>query len=389
MISRRTAAAAVALAVSVGGAVGTAGTGSAAPTTSERPSGDIRVFARVPAPGEPSLTLVTPNQKRVYVGTFEDLAGDDTSPSKVFAYSASGRLLHTYAVKGQTPGQPHGVQVAARDQQGRLYLLDQKPSRVVRLNPRTGGQHTYATFTDVPTCAKPTDRRRSSTQCSNTASDGAPEPDYAAWLPDGAMLVTDYSQQLIWRVPPHGGKARVWLNDKRFDGELFGPAGIVLAPGRRSVLVSVATGGVTTVDPSSPATNGRLYRVRLGRDDRAGELTTLWTSAPAQAPDGFAISHDRRHIYIAEAGPTANCVDELVHAEDGRWHLVQRIPGERTSGSTATWDTATSVQFLHRSILVTNQSYFTGTASHWMVFDVKVPFRGLPIYVPAARLTRG
>ena len=39
---------------------------------------------------------------------------------------------------------------------------------------------------------------------------------------------------------------------------------------------------------------------------------------------------------------------------------------------------ATSVQFLHRSILVTNQSYFTGTASHWMIFDVKEPDAGLP-----------
>jgi DNA-binding beta-propeller fold protein YncE len=369
-------------------AVGLFGGASAHAANAEaRRNGDIRVFAKIAAPGEPSLTLVTPDQKRVFVGTFEDIEATDTSPSKIFEYSvvrsgAGGRLVRTFTIKGQTPGQAHGVQVAARDRQGRLYVLDQKPARIIRLNPTTGKQHTYATFADVPTCSKP-----KQTQCSNSVTDQAPEPDYAAWLPDGSLLVTDYSQQLVWRVPPHGGKARVWLNDKRLDGELFGPAGIVLMPGHHSILLSVATGGVTTVDPSDPPTAGRLDRVRIGAHDKPGSLTTLWSSATAQAPDGFAVSHDRRHIYLAEAGPTANCVDELVHTKTG-WHLAQKIPGSGTSGSTATWDTATSVQFLHRSILVTNQSYFTGTASHWMVFDVKVPYRGQPIYVPPARLTR-
>lgn len=362
-------------------AAGVATTASA--SAGQRPNGDIRVFARVGAPGEPSLTLVTPDQKRVFVGTFEDLAGTDTHPSKVVAYSSSGRLLRTYVVRGQTKGQAHGVQVAARDRQGRLYLLDQKPARIVRLNPRTGAQRTYATFADVAPCAK-----AGPGQCSHTITDQAPEPDYAAWLPDGSLLVTDYAQQLVWRVPPHGGKARVWLNDARLDGELFGPAGIVLMPGHRSVLLSAATGGVTTLGGGSGnATQGRLYRVRLGRHDRAGRMVSLWSSQTAQAPDGFAVSRDHRHLYLAMAGPTANCVVELAHAKTG-WHQVATIPGKGTSGSTATWDTATSVQFLHRSILVTNQSYFTGTPAHWLIFDVKVPFRGLPIYVPPARLTR-
>jgi sugar lactone lactonase YvrE len=342
--------------------------------------GHVAVFARIAAPGEPSLTLVTPGQQRVFVGTFEDVTGSDSSPSKVFEYDASGTLRKTFVIKGQTPGKPHGVQVAARDRHGRLYVLDQEPPRVISLDPRTGAQRTYATFADVPTCAS----AGRTGACSNSVLDNAPEPDYAAWLPDGSMLVSDYAQQLIWRVPAGGGKARVWLNSARLDGELFGPAGIVLMPGHHSVLVTAATGGLTTIDLPNNSARGRLYRIHLGKHYRAGEVATLWSSDAAQAPDGFAVSADRRHVFIAMAGPAANCVVELAHQYRG-WKQVWQVPscldGQR-SDSPVPWDTPTSVQFLHHSILVTNQAYFTGIAAHWVVFRVTEPMRGMPIYVP-------
>jgi sugar lactone lactonase YvrE len=360
-------------------AVAVAGvSGSAAGVATAAPQGKVRVFAHIAAPGEPSLTLVTP-QHRVFVGTFEDVEGTDSSPSKVFEYDASGKLLRTFVIKGQTPKKAHGVQVAARDQRGRLYVLDQDPARVLVLNPKTGSQRTYATFADVPTCAA----AHRTSGCSNTVLDNAPEPDYAAWLPDGSMLVTDYAQALIWRVPPGGGKARVWLNDKRFDGELFGPAGIVLMPGHRSVLVTAATGGLTTIDLSDNAARGRLYRIELTRHFGVGKVVTLWSSKAAQAPDGFAVSADHRHVFIAMAGPAANCVVEVAHQSDG-WHQVWQVPTcvDGLGSSPVPWDTATSVQFLGRSILVTNQAYFTDIASHWVVFQVTEPLRGMAIYVP-------
>jgi sugar lactone lactonase YvrE len=346
------------------------------------------VFAHIAAPGEPSLTLVTP-EHRVYVGTFEDVTGSDTSPSKVFKYSRHGRLLRTYVVRGQTPGAAHGVQVAARDRRGRLYLLDQAPSRVLVLNPHTGAQRTYATFADVPPCSA-----GGTKNCSNTVNDGAPEPDYAAWLPDGSMLVTDYSQQLVWRVPPHGGKAHVWLNDKRLDGELFGPAGIVLMPSHHSLLVTVATGGVTTTSQApdgavadSPAANsasqGRLYRIVLTKHDRVKKLKSLWSSSPGQAPDGFAVSKNRRHVYIAMAGPSGNSVVEVAH-HSADWTTAWQVPKtpDGAGDSPVPWDTATSVQFLGRRILVTNQAYFTDDSSHWVVFDVEAGETGLHLFVP-------
>jgi sugar lactone lactonase YvrE len=339
----------------------------------------VTVFAHIAAPGEPSLTLVTPD-RHVFVGTFEDIAGTDSSPSKVFEYDATGKLLRTFVIRGQTPKKAHGVQVAARDRRGRLYILDQEPARVLVLNPRTGRQHTYATFADVPTCAA----AHRTTSCSNSLLDNAPEPDYAAWLPDGAMLVTDYAQELIWRVPPGGGKATVWLNDKRFDGELFGPAGIVLMPNHHSVLVTAATGGLTTIDLADNSARGRLYRIGIAKHDRVGKISTLWSSKAAQAPDGFAVSADHRHVFMAMSGPAADCVVEVAKYA-GAWHQVWQLPtcvAGLGSDSPVPWDTATSVQFLDRSILVTNQSYFTGIAAHWVVFRVSEPLRGMPIYVP-------
>jgi hypothetical protein len=365
-VIRRPAALAAAIVVALGAAAA-----SAAPP---RHSGRITVFAHIAAPGEPALTLVTP-QHRVFVGTFTDLVGSDTSPSRVYEYSDHGRLLRTFVIRGETPKAAHGVQVAARDRRGRLYLLDQKPARVVVLNPRTGAQHSYATFADVPTCASV----HRTTSCSNAILDSAPEPDYAAWLPDGSLVVTDYAQQLLWRVPPHGGRARVWLNAAQLDGELFGPAGIVLMPGHHSLLMSVATGGITSLDPTDSSVRGRLDRVVLGRHDRVRRIVTLWSSLAAEAPDGFAVSRDDRHIYLALAGPLANSVVELVRS-GGAWRRVGSFPGGLPSP--VPWDTATSVQFLGHRILVTNQSYFTSVASHWVVFAVTVPQRGMPAFVP-------
>src|SRR2546421_10528934 len=122
-----------------------------APSAGARNRFDTRVLAHVGDPGYPALSLVAPD-RTIYVGTFTNAAGTDTGPSKVFAYSPKGKLLRTYVIKGQKPGSAHGVQVAAMNKDGVLYLLDQNPSRVIALNPRNGVQVTYATFRDVQPC---------------------------------------------------------------------------------------------------------------------------------------------------------------------------------------------------------------------------------------------
>jgi hypothetical protein len=294
----------------------------------------------------------------------------------VFAFSSTGKRLRTYRVTGQTPGAAHAVQVAERDRRGRLYLLDQNPARVVRLNPRTGRQHTYATFADVPTC---TDANRPG-RCSNTVSDNPPEPDYAAWLRDGSLVVTDYTQQLLWRVPPGGGKARVWMNDLQLNGEQFGPAGVLMRPNHRSLLLTLSasapsTGGGVGAD----TTDGRLYRIRVDAGGHAVRLRHLWSSGSGEAPDGFALTR-AGHVYVALSGPSGNAIAEVAPDALGHWREVWRTPPD--NGTAVPWDTPTSAELLGRRLLVTNQSYFTGDSSHWAVLDVAVKERAASHYVP-------
>lgn len=341
-----------------------------------RPRGTVTVFAHIPAPGYPALSLVAPDG-RVYVGTFEGPAGPPPGPAKVFAYSGSGRLLRTYSVPGAGGD---AVQVATYDRSGALYLLGQNPPAVIRLDPRTGAQHLYATFANVPTCTAAS----APAGCSNTVLDNPPEPDYAAWLPDGSLLVTDYAQQLIWRVPPHGGRATVWMNDARLDGEEFGPAGIVVEPGARSLLLSVAAGGVSTSGVVDNAATGKLYRVGLDGAGRPTTLTELWASAPGQAPDGFAVSRSG-HVYLALAGPTGNDVVELVPDALGHWRQVWSVPGPTAPGPAGgpPFDTPTSVVFHGSDLLVTNTAYFTGAAADMVVFAVAAGEPGRALDVPA------
>ena len=335
---------------------------------------NTRVFARVSDPGYPALSLVAPD-RTVYVGTFTNAQGSDTGPSKVFAYRPNGKLRRTYTIKGQTAGAAHGVQVAAIDAHGILYLLDQNPSRVLTLNPRTGAQATYATFRDVPPCMS----SLQSTDCSDTVMDNPPEPDYAAWGRDRSMYVTDYQQALIWRVPPGGGKPQVWFTDPQIDGSLFGPAGIVLLPDHRTLMFDTSAGGVTT--PGDPTT-GQLYKLPIKPNGKPGVLRQIWESGPKEGPDGFAVARSG-HVYLALVGPQTNQIVEL--SQTGK--ELGRFPADTSgdNGSPVPFDEPSSVQFDGSRMIVTNDAFFSGDASHFVVFDVWAGEPGPPVFVPGLK----
>lgn len=337
---------------------------------------DTRIFARIGPPGYPALSLVAPD-RTVYVGTFTDAAGSDSGPSKVFAYAPSGKLKRTYVIQGQTPGAAHGVQVAAIDRNGVLYLLDQNPARVLKLNPRTGKQTTYGTFHDVMPCAPGT----APADCSATVMDNPPEPDYAAWGPDGSMYVTDYTQGLVWRVPIGGGAAHVWFTDLRLDGSLFGPAGIVMMRDHRTLMLDTSAGGATSPD----ATTGELYKLPVLPNGRPGSLTKLWESGPKEAPDGFALAKSG-NVYMALVGPDVN---QLVVISPTGTELA-RFPGDTSgdNGSAIPFDEPSSVQFDGRRMLVTNDAYISGDASHFAVFDVYAGEQGAEVYIPGRKRYR-
>lgn len=325
----------------------------------------------MPDPGYPALSLVAPN-RTIYVGTFTNAGGDDTGPSKVFAFAPDGQLQREYTIEGQETGVSNGVQVAAIDAKGLLYLLDQHPSRVLTLDPATGKQTTYGTFKDVAPCLP----GAAGGDCSATTTDNEPEPDYAAWGTDGGLYVTDYTQGLIWRVPPGGGEAQIWLTDPSLDGAQFGPAGILLMPDHKTLMISTSAGGITT---GGDPTTGKLYTVPIGDDGKPGALKQLWESGPREGPDGFALAASG-NIYMSLVGPGANQVVQI--GPDGK--ELARVPGSPAANAQmeVPFDSPSSLQFDGERLIVTNDAFFSGDKSHMVLFDLFASEPGEPVYVP-------
>ena len=323
-----------------------------------RPRWDTRVLALVPPPGFPARAYVHPNG-RIYEGTYDNPQGDHV-PSRVLEYSGDGTLVRSWTVRGQDLSTAHGVQVTTSDALGRLVLLDKAPARALLLDRRTGTQDTYATFADLP------DRLGQS-----------PMPDYGAWGPDGSLYVTDYQQAVIWRVPPGGGAAQVWLADPRLDGGPFGTAGIALAPDGRTLLV--AQGSEAGLAAGNPAT-GRLFTVPIQPDGKPGPLRQLWESGLADAPDGFAIARSGR-IYVALIGPSNQIA---VVGPDGReLERFPRLPLTGDNGSPVPFDSVSSVMFLGTRLIVAQQSYERGDPNHQAILDVEAGEEGVPELIPA------
>ena len=154
----------------------------------------------------------------------------------MFEYDPDQRRLLRSWVIPTGPGAEHGIQAATSDAAGRLVLLDRTPARALILN-RDRRLSTYATFRDLGAV------QGANGNCSPTTQDLAPMANYAAWGPGGELYVTDYQQGVVWRVPPGGGDAQVWLADQRLDGQMFGTTGIALAADRRSLIVAQGSSG--------------------------------------------------------------------------------------------------------------------------------------------------
>jgi sugar lactone lactonase YvrE len=331
----------------------------------------VRILARVPAPGYPANSVVAPDGT-IYVGTFRSFtASAPSGPSKVFAFSPAGRLLRSYTVLGQAVGQPDAVQVATRDRAGTLYLLDQSPARVVTLDPRTGVERTWATFASLPACSSV----RSGTACSAGLGGQPPEPDFAAWGPDGSLYVTDYAQALIWRIGPGGGRALPWLTSSTLDGIIVGPAGIALMPGGRALMI----GNGANV---SGLAAGQLYTVPIEPGGAPGALHELWQSLPGQAPDGIALARSG-DVYVSLVGPTGNAVAEV--SPTGRELALVPSNPLVNAAMAIPFDAPGSVTFDGNSLIVTNEASLDNVPSHWALLQIDAGEPGLPPSLPPLR----
>lgn len=358
--SRVRALAATALAAS------TLATGTVAAADAPRQRWRTEVFALIGPPGYPALPHVM--NDRVYEGTYTNPGGDD-QPSRVLEFTADGTLLRSWTIAGQDLSAEHGIQVTAHDSLGRLVLNDRTPARTLLLDPNTGAQTGYADYADLPLCSP-----AAATTCSNAVEDKPPMPNVSAWGPDGSLYTTDFQQAVIWRVPPGGGPAEVWLSDPALDGAAVGTAGIALAPDKRSLLVA------QSASRAGNPTTGRVFSIPIGPGGRPGPITTLWESRPGDAPDGLAVAESGR-IYLTLIGPGANqlVVLDPLGAEVERFPVA---PASGDNGSAVPFDSPAGVAFFGNRLLVANQSFFAADPAHQAVLDVAVGEPGLPVFVP-------
>jgi hypothetical protein len=335
-----------------------------------RAVGDVQVMAMIPPPGFPALPLVLGN--RIFEGTYDDPAGS-SMPSRVLEYTPAGELLDSWTVAGQDLSQAHGVQVAAHDADGRLLLLDQTSGRIIRLDPRTGAQTLYGTVPELPTCLT----AASGTPCSPESQQAAPYPDYAAWGPDGSLYVTDYNQGVIFRVPPGGGNAQVWLSAPQLDGGIFGTACILLMPDHHTLLFDQASNGDALSGVDNPST-GKVFEVPIEPGGKPGPIKQLWESAPAAAPDGCELSRSG-DIYVAMSGP-ANQIVELNPQGQELAVFGQAYTG--ANGSSMPFDTPSGLAYYGSQLIIANQSYIAEDTSHMALLSLETGQPGEPVYVP-------
>jgi hypothetical protein len=324
----------------------------AAPSSAAAPDKwTTEVFSLVPAPGFPAYVHAHTNG-RVYAGSYVD--SGSTAPSRVWEWRRDGTLLRSWTVPGQDLAADHGVQVAHQTRDGRLVLLETSTRSVLTLDPATGRFRTVATFPE-----------------------GA-VPNYATWGPRGALLVTDYADGVIWRVPPGGGKPTRWFESAALAGAIgFGTTGIRYRPGRSDVLITQQT----VTDGSDLPTNGALYRLPVSGTGTPGELETLWTSQPGDLPDGFGIG-ESGHIYVALAGLSNQLVELTARGEEVA--RFPEVPLTGDNGSPVPFDTPCSATFLGKWVLVANQSAIAGDATHQAILSVYVGERGRAPYLPRA-----
>ena len=198
--------------------------------------------------------------------------------SRVFEWTAGGTLLRSWTVPGQNLDAEHGVQVANADARGRLVLLEKSTAPVLTLERE-----------DRPVQA-PGDAARPA------QVEGVPIPNYATWGPDGALFVTDYGQAVIWRIPAAGGTPKVWFCLAALDGPRVRHHRDRLPAAAARLPDHPADRSPTRSTAGAAGCTGCRSATRQAR-----HAETLWTSRPAELPDGFGIARSGR-IYIASVG---------------------------------------------------------------------------------------
>jgi sugar lactone lactonase YvrE len=317
--------------------------------------GEVRTLTRVPFPGMPEGIAVNPRNGSFWVGS-------NRPESRVVLWhsSRSGRLIRRYPVRGHSPSAEHGINGIALDGRGRAYALDYSGARAIRIDPATGRQTTYATFADLPLCE--TGER----PCEPSSEDRQAWPNWATFDRDGNMYVSDLNQATIWKVPPGGGRARVWHQSADY-ASVFALNGMQFDARGRLVFANSITGV-----PGGPGP-GVIYRIGVRKNGQPGTRTRL---ATVGIVDGFAIGRSGR-IYAALP------VDNVIQVVRPNGELGSRLPSPAVQERLdVPLNAPVSVAFVASSLLITNMSLFDMNPSRFAVLELAVGERGLPLHYP-------
>jgi len=323
-----------------------------------RPFGETRVFTRVPAPGHPEGILV--RDGIVYVGTHTSMMGNaGQEPSRIFRYDLnSGREIDQLVIEGQNLAAVHGLVGMAWGPDGRLYVADRNPPRVLALDfsvsPPT--QATYATFPDLPRCSS------APPPCAPSTNPGDSLVDGLVFDEVGVLYVSDVQRATIFRVPPRGGAGEIWFQDTRLDGP-FGVNGLAIEPSGLRLFLAV-----TISNPPDSAVQGSIYSLPLVDRPEPGHLTLVHRyPEPMAAPDGIIFGRSGR-LYATLAGTNQISIFDPGGKEVARFPTAQENARQEIP-----WDTPASLALDGRGgLLVTNQSYINAIPQHWAVFDTWV-----------------
>jgi sugar lactone lactonase YvrE len=331
---------------------------SAMPAGGATAAGETRRFAAVPAPGHPEGLAVRGGV--VYVGTHTSAAGNaGGEPSRVFRYDLeTGRRLGDIRIEGQRLEKVHGLVGMTFGPDGRLYVLDRSPPRMLAFDVGVSPpvQTTFATFPDLPRCSA------APPPCAPSTNPGDSLVDALAFDAAGAAYVTDVQKATIFRVPPGGGEGAIWFQDPRLDGS-FGVNGIAIHPDGAQVVVAVTISN----RPESP-NQGSIYFLPLVDRPAPADLTLVHRyPEPFAAPDGIAYGRSGM-LYVALAGTNQISILDPGGAE------VARFPGAVDNArQDVPYDTPASPAFDGRgSLPVTNQSYINSIPRHWAVLETPV-----------------
>jgi streptogramin lyase len=110
---------------------------------------------------------------------------------------------------------------------------------------------------------------------------------------DGSVYVTDTFQPHVLKLAPGGSSLEVWATDPGFGGE-----------GPQLDGITIGADGYVYVNTYA---SGRLFRIEMGQDGKAGRITQLKTTPGFEHPDGMR-AYGKNGLLVVE-GATAGRFD--------------------------------------------------------------------------------